>query len=212
MVNDISRPEAVISDLDGTLIDSRAAMTHAIRVGCAAVGRLLAAEQDLDWTVGPRIEDSLRTLVGPERMPAAREAYRAEYRRSGPELTRPMPDAREVLAALRAAGIPVAIATYKPTPLAELILGALGMRSLVDIVMGRALDGDERPKSALVRQALTALKLGSHQVLYVGDHDEDQSAAAHLGVAFCRYGPWTWPQIHTLLRGDQVQEGSPLRT
>lgn len=194
-------PEAVISDLDGTLIDSTRAMTHAIRHGCATVGIELDSRADLNWCVGPRIEDSLRKLVGSARIPAAREAFRAEYRRSAPVLTYCMPGVPTCINEMRLAGVRLAVCTYKPKPLAEMILRALGLHSLFEVVVGRGLHDDERTKAVLLEEALATLAVDVADAAYVGDHDEDENAAKQVGIVFFRFGQLQWDEISSILLG-----------
>ena len=195
-------PAAVICDLDGTLIDSAPAMAHAVRFGCAAAGTPLAPSLNLAWCVGPRIEDSLRALVGDELMPLARHAFRDEYRRTAASLTSTMPGARGALGRLRAAGVPLAVATYKTGALASMILHATDLAGLFDTVRARRHDvEDERPKADLLAEALNVLGTGPEDALYVGDHDEDETAAAAVGVSFLRYPDLDWREIETVVVG-----------
>lgn len=199
------RPAVVVCDLDGTLVDSTAAMSHSVRVGCRAVGVCLDPQADLGWCVGPRIEDSLRQLVGSDRMLEAREAFRKEYRCSGPSLTQVMPGARAALGHMGAAGLRLGVATYKPEPLATMILQALELAPLFATIRGRRIDvEDERPKAAVLADALAALGAGPAEVLYIGDHDEDEVAAATVGVEFIRYGPVDWRTIATAVLGFEA--------
>ena len=189
-------PVAVVCDLDGTLVDSTAAMSHALRVGCAAVGVELAPGADLAWCVGPRIEESLRALVGSGRMIEARRAFRDEYRRSAPAMTPAMPSVRRALGRMKDAGVRLGVATYKPEPLAQVILDATRLFPFFSVLRGRRLDvEDERPKAAILADAIGALGATPAECVYVGDHAEDASAAQSVGTAFLLYGPLDWSGI-----------------
>jgi phosphoglycolate phosphatase len=192
--------QAIVSDLDGTIIDSRRAIGSAIQAACMAVDVSIAKDADLDWAIGPRIEQSLARLVGKEQMRDARAAFRDEYRRTSPQLTELMPGAREALQMLRSRGCRLAVATYKPKVLAEMILKALGLRDLFEVVAGRFYEvEDMRSKSLIVDSAVKQLGVTRRDVVYVGDHTEDLLAARDLGLFFIRYGVHDWPGIVRVL-------------
>jgi hypothetical protein len=51
---------------------------------------------------------------------------------------------------------------------------------------------DPRTKTDLVRSAVAEL---GHDAIYTGDHDNDEQAAAALGLTFLRYPQTSWTAI-----------------
>jgi phosphoglycolate phosphatase len=188
--------DPVVCDLDGTLVDSGPAIVATIRQACAEVGAPVAEDRDLAFCVGPPLEETLPVLVGDAELARrAAAAYRAHYGAIVRQASAALPGAREALASLAQAGIPVAVATYKVMSLATATLEAAGLAGLVTAVVGRASPDDDRTKGELIRETLGLLVPHGGRPVYIGDHDDDEVAAAAAGVSFLRYGPLTWSDL-----------------
>jgi phosphoglycolate phosphatase-like HAD superfamily hydrolase len=87
----------------------------------------------------------------------------------------------------------VGVATIKPQALAELVLETIGLREHVDVVHGRTDDMDPRTKTDLLRSAFDDLP--GPAPLFVGDHDNDEEAAAALGMPFLRFPQASWDDV-----------------
>jgi len=58
----------LLFDLDGTLTDPKEGITASIRFAMQGLGMPLGAEVDLDWCIGPPLQQSFAKLLGlPER-------------------------------------------------------------------------------------------------------------------------------------------------
>jgi phosphoglycolate phosphatase len=187
---------AVVCDLDGTLVDSAPAIVDALRAACEAVGQPVPASADLTFGVGPPLEETLETLLGSaDLIPAAVAAFRAHYRANLAAATAVMPGAERALTRFRTAGLALAVATYKSTELADAVLRATGLRSHFGTIIGRAPDGDTRPKSELVLHAMRGMGARPQETVYVGDHPDDEVAARIAGTRFIRFGPMDWAAV-----------------
>jgi pseudouridine-5'-monophosphatase len=113
---------AVVFDMDGVLLDTEGLYTEATQ---QIVGRF---GKRFDWSVkahmiGRPARDSARYLVETLGLPIAPEDYlreREELFRTLMPTAQALPGARELTAALRAAGVPMAVATSSARPLYEL--------------------------------------------------------------------------------------------
>ena len=105
---------------------------------------------------------------------------------------------------LHDAGIRVGVATIKPQYAAEKVIESVGLQGCIDVVHGRTDDLDPRTKTDLLRAAFD--ELPGPRPLYVGDHDNDELAAAELGIPFARYPDHSWEQIRAA-----VLDASPAR-
>lgn len=180
-------------DLDGTLTDSYPGIAASARVAFAALGLPVPDDQALRRFVGPPLPSSFALFgVPPERVPEAVEAYRGYFREQGMWQNSVYDGVPEQLAALRAAGVRLAVATSKPEVFARPIGERYGLTGHlaggVDGVFGAPLDDVPSTKADVIAAALAALT-PTGPVVMVGDRSHDAvGAAAHglpcLGVAW----------------------------
>lgn len=169
---------AVLFDLDGVLIDSRAPIAACTNAALAAHGLPPRPEQEIHAVIGPPLHATFASMFGEERAPALVATYREIYRRRAAAETPVVDGIPELLEAL--AGRPLAVATSKPQAIAEPLLAALGLRSHFAAVCGPPLDSDV-PKADIVAQALAAL--GVSAATMVGDTAYDVAGARANGIA-----------------------------
>lgn len=174
------RADAVLLDLDGTLSASGPQIVAGIATALAAVGAEPMDAARLQGFLGPPLLDTFAALPGfdAERAAAAVTAYRAAY---VPEDAPLFEGALQTLRVLRAAGLPLALATSKPQPYADRVVDASGLRPLLDVVVGWDPEAGRRTKGDCVGEALRAL---AHPVaaVMVGDRIHDVDGAAEHGV------------------------------
>jgi phosphoglycolate phosphatase len=183
----------LLSDLDGTIADTAPAIFESLRVTCAAIGLELTTEREMSWALGPPLHWCLTELgVTENRMREAITVFeRTHLERI--DLVAPMPGADVVLRELAEQGIPIGVATIKPQAMADLVLEKIGLRDCVVTVHGRTDDLDPRTKTDLLRELRGELAMA--EALYVGDHDNDELAAAELSIPFLRYPDNSWNVI-----------------
>ncbi len=182
--------EAVVFDLDGTLIDS------APDVG-AAVNRLLESRgrRGLDG-------DELRTMIGfgantmlerafaatgeslaADRVEEAVAGYRDFYMGHLTDLTTVYPGVRETLHALAGDGVVMGICSNKPHGLVRRVLEALAMDRFFKALTG----GDNvphcKPDGRHVHLTLEMMGAGGKPAAMVGDSETDMAAGRNAGVA-----------------------------
>lgn len=105
--------------------------------------------------------------------------------------TRPAPGTAELVEALHARGVPLAVATSAPVALARRVLAGLGLLACFTEVAGRGVDGVYAGKDAVVGEALLGLGITTAEpgTPMLGDSPADlYAAAAHdlvpVGVAW----------------------------
>jgi phosphoglycolate phosphatase len=175
-------PRAVLFDLDGVLLDSRAAIVNCIQHGLRENGAPVPPAAELERFIGPPLIDAFAELAGPELVGACLAAYRERYVWSSLEETTVVPGAADALAEI-AAAVPVAVATTKPRAFAEPLCERLGLAPSLRAVVGPELDAPEEVKTTTVRRALAALghAPGADTPL-VGDRSHDAEAARANGI------------------------------
>lgn len=181
----------VLLDLDGTLTDSAPGIVASARVAYAALGLPVPDDATLRTFVGPPLVGSFRAHgVAEDRIAEAITAYRAEFAARGMWDNSVFDGIPEALAALRAAGMRLLVATSKPTVYAVPIMKRFGLAAAVDGVFGAPPDLVTSDKASVIAEALGSLPaVDPRRTLMVGDREHDvQGARAHgidtLGAAW----------------------------
>lgn len=174
---------AILFDLDGTLIDTRALYMECYRIAVEPyLGRGLSREEI--QRMKPRSELAfLRAVAGEAALEACARDFHAHYERLyathfGGIYDGVLPVLRE----LRERGFPLGIVTGKSrrswaATLARDELGDFDVLVFEDDV------GDPKPHPEGIHAAASALGLGAHATLYVGDTMGDVQAALAAGAA-----------------------------
>jgi phosphoglycolate phosphatase len=183
----------LLSDLDGTIADTAPVIFASLRATCSGLGIDLTPDMELSWSLGPPLHWCLAELgVAPELIPDAITLFEKAHDERM-DMIVPMPGADAVIRELRDAGVRIGVATIKPQWAAEKVVASIGLAGCIDVIHGRTDDLDPSTKTDLLRLAHAELP-GPHP-LYVGDHDNDELAAAELGIPFVRYPDHSWEQI-----------------
>ncbi|WP_127126214.1 HAD hydrolase-like protein [Georgenia sp. SYP-B2076] len=180
------RPTAVLFDLDGTITDSGGAVTRSIAEALAHFGYPEQTQEELLRFVGPPTRIGFREFAGvaPEQLDEVIAWYRAAY------LTRMLdvnlyPGVPELVRALHAAGVPLAIATSKMRHLAVEILEHDGLAQYFTVICGATRDESRSAKADIVEDALTGLREAGVDVsgaVMIGDRHHDVDGATTHGV------------------------------
>jgi phosphoglycolate phosphatase len=176
-------PEAVLFDLDGVLLDSRAAIANCIEHALRVHGLPVPPVAQLQGYIGPPLLNAFAELGGTDRAHALMATYRERYVTSSLAETTVVPGMPEVLAAV-AARVPVAVATTKPHAYAEPLCSHLGLAPHLRAIVGPELDAPDEVKTVTIVRALAALGLEpGADVPMVGDRRHDAEAAHANGLS-----------------------------
>ncbi|GIF96618.1 HAD family hydrolase [Catellatospora citrea] len=178
---------AILFDVDGTLVDTPAAMTTVLRTVVAEHGRT-AADDRLRATVGRPLAASLAGLLElPTDHPAvvqaadrARELFTQTVIPSAPRLV--FPGVPELLAALRERGHPLAVVTSKVRPSAIELLDAAGLLDAFDTLACHGMTERGKPYPDLALLAAAALDTPPADCVVVGDAVDDVRMANAAGM------------------------------
>lgn len=181
---------AVIFDLDGTLVDS-APDIH------AAINRLLAEEGqaalDID-TITSFVGDGLPKLVERVMRHLSMDLGQFDllvakalniYETTPADLSQLYPGVLTALSALKETGVRMGVCTNKPHGPAVKLLAEKGLGRFFDTVIGGDSTPSRKPDPAPLRAAID--DLGALQVLYVGDSEIDAETALSAGVDFALF-------------------------
>lgn len=189
------RYTTVLFDLDGTLTDPAEGITNAVRYALTGVGRPVPPYKELLRFIGPPLLEAFRDFCGmsEEESLRALALFREFYTETGIHQNRLLPYARELLTALKDAGLTLILATSKPEVQAKTVLTDFGILDLFTVAAGSTLDQSRAKKEDVI---LYALGLAGNpkpaDCLMVGDRSYDVIGARACGIdalgVLCGYG------------------------
>ncbi len=194
----------LVFDLDGTLVDSYAAIAEALNAARAAFGLPALDEGRVRGLVGHGLEALLADQLGPERVAEGVRTFRERYERVGVARTTALAGVPAGLHALACHGYRMAVATNKPARFAEPILAALGLARYFLHVAGPDVVGVTKPDPAVVSACLRALELAPADAAYVGDMVLDVETADRAGLPVVLVCGGSSPEVELRATGRPV--------
>ena len=186
----MTKPKAIIFDLDGTLIHSAPDLHAAANAMLTALGREPLDLQRIISFIGNGVEmlvERCLDATGGHDAALKRQAlemFLAFYNQNMTTLTRPYAGVISALEMFQGAGIPLGICTNKPTKPAREICDRLDLTRFFDVITG-AEDGQaKKPDPAPLLGCVTQLGVPPSQTLYVGDSAVDYHTARNADVPF----------------------------
>ncbi len=180
-----TRPEAVLFDLDGTIVDTMGFLFDAFRHAVAPFVSRLPSNAEVVATFGPAERECIArylkqaeqagtlTSTDPERVNQAVERFFRFYER-GHDQIRAFPGMIDLIQTLHRAGVPLGVFTGKGRRGAEYTLGELG---LWPGVLRCLVSSDDitrvKPDPEGVLKAVERLNVPAEATLFVGDAPAD---------------------------------------
>jgi phosphoglycolate phosphatase len=184
--------EAVLFDLDGTLLDTAADIAEALNRTLAELGFAPIAPSEVSRMIGrgsPMLIERAAALQSRKLDEAAKAAMLDRFfhhygylEESGEFKAVPYAGAAECLRALHAAGMRTAVVTNKQERFATGLLKALGLGVWVDRVVGGDSCPLRKPDPAPLLFACEQLGVAPARALMVGDSINDVQAARGAGI------------------------------
>ncbi len=180
--------DALLFDLDGTLVDSLPDLALAMNAILAEQGKAPLALAEVRLMVGDGVPKLVARGLAAAGLAVAPLLERAVLRFLDLYEGRPAahttiyPDVPEVLAALRVQGYRLAVCTNKPVEAANQVLKALGLAPLLDAVIGGGSTPALKPDPQPFLAALAALGAGPERGIMIGDSQADIEGAKRAGL------------------------------
>jgi pyrophosphatase PpaX len=177
----LRRLQAVLFDLDGTLIDT----VELIRVSFRYATRTVLGHELPDEVTMANVGQPLKQQfadMAPDHADELLRVYRAFNMEHHDELAKAYPGTLDVLAELRARGLPLGIVTSKGTEAAERGIDHFGLRPFMQVIVTADDVQLHKPDPHPLRFAATLLNVELGYCMYVGDSPHDMQAAVAGGA------------------------------
>ncbi len=187
--------QAIIFDLDGTLVDSAEDLRAALNNLMSDLGLRPIEANEIKGMIGDGVPKLVeRALVAAKGDPEQRDfllpRFLAIYQANPADLTRCYPGVLETLDALRRKDFRLAVVTNKPVLATKKILEAMSLAEFFPVVVGGDSMEKRKPDPAPLLEAARQLKIDASQILMVGDniHDVEAAHAAGMRCVAVSYG------------------------
>jgi phosphoglycolate phosphatase len=189
---DLPHIQALIFDLDGTLIDSERDLVEATNATLRHLGRPELPPAIVSGYIGHGAPKLVAGALGPgtdaELLAAALQFFLGYYEDHKLIHTRAYPSVPEALELL--AYMPMAVLTNKPQRMSAEILEALGIAKYFRVIYGGDSFPARKPDPAGVHKILASFSVPAANALFIGDSEVDVQTARNAGTpcAIVNYG------------------------
>ena len=181
--------DLVIFDLDGTLIDSKLDLAHAVNATRAHMTMSPLEHERVYSYVGNGAPVLIRRALGEQatetEVQEALEFFLEYYRDHCLDYTTLYPGVKPALDRLRAAGKRLAVLTNKPVRMSRAILDGLGVGGHFFQVYGGNSFDFKKPNPIGVLALMREAGVSAGQTLMVGDSSVDIQTAVNAGIPSC---------------------------
>lgn len=189
--------DAIIFDLDGTLVDSASDMTAQLNT--------ILVERDLEpllvATASIFLGDGMRSfarralsLRGMNDMEKAIDTFISRYKRTDHQMTKPYAGVIETLSALREAGWQISVCTNKDESIAIDILRQTDLLRFMDMVCGGDTVSFKKPDPRHLSALAARANYAKPPKIMIGDNRNDFEAARGYGIPFA-FASWGYGSL-----------------
>ncbi len=179
----------LIFDLDGTLIDSKLDLAHAVNATRAHMGMDSLPHELIFSYVGNGAPTLIRRALGSGASEAMLEQaltfFLAYYRDHMLDYTTLYPGVTETLDTLLAAGKQMAVLTNKPVRMSKAIIDGLGLSKHFFQIYGGNSFEQKKPHPIGIETLMSEAGAGPEGTMMVGDSIVDVQTARNAGIRAC---------------------------
>ncbi len=172
---------ALLFDLDGVLVETYAVWHAVINAFARERGYPEVSDEAMQSSWGQGVDADARMFFAGISAAELEAFYNARFLDHLDGLS-VMPGASRVVAGIRSAGLPTAVVTNTPAPLAEALLRRAGVEP--DVLVGGTDVPRPKPAPDIVLRACELLGVPAGEAAVVGDSDFDRQAAKAAGARF----------------------------
>lgn len=174
---------AIVFDLDGTLVDSYAALAESVNYARREHGLDALPETAIRGFVGDGLDRLLqRAFENPDVPPSVVAAFEERYDAICCTESKVLGEVEDTIRSLRELDVLMAVCTNKPTGFSRKILDYLQLSMYFQGIVGPDLAGARKPDARHVQHALNMMGSTAAESLFVGDMPIDVQAARNSGM------------------------------
>jgi phosphoglycolate phosphatase len=179
----------LIFDLDGTLIDSKLDLAHAVNAARNCMGLGPISNELVYSYVGEGAPVLIRRALGPQAaqddVDRALQFFLEYYRAHQLDNTTLYPGVREALVRLKDSGARLSVLTNKPVRMSNEILAGLGVKDQFEYIYGGNSFEYKKPHPIGIETILRDTGSPRNETVMVGDSGVDIRTARNAGVLAC---------------------------
>ena len=160
--------EAVVFDLDGTLIDSTEAIIESFFHTFETVDIESSSRQAIYDSISMSLEKQFALFTDRDPVKLSR-VYREHYFETSPLNTTILPGVGETLVRLQSQGLRMAIATSKSHRGSEILLDHLQIADYFEFIVGADCVSHHKPHLEALELSMSRMKIDPDQMIYVAD-------------------------------------------
>jgi phosphoglycolate phosphatase len=181
------RFQAVLFDLDGTLLDTIEDLTDTMNAALAALDAPQRSIEECKQFVGDGLETYARRALPEDRrdeQTVARcvELARADYAERWAKKTRPYEGIEDLLGELHGRGMKLGVLSNKPNDFTREMVGHFFNAGDFDVIQGARPDVPKKPDPAAAIEIAKRFGIPAEKFLYVGDTDTDMKTGVGAGM------------------------------
>lgn len=179
--------QAILFDLDGTLLDTLADIANSTNAALAQFGFPSHPIDSYRCFIGNGMDCLIRRVLPKDShdnqtISKCLAAVKEQYSNRWAENTKPYPDIPELLSALEELGLPMAVLSNKPDDFTQITVEKLLPDCSFQIVRGLMPSVPPKPDPAAALQIAEQLKIPPSKFLYLGDTNTDMQTANSAGM------------------------------
>ncbi len=182
----------ILFDLDGTLSESARGIRYGLERTCEKFNISGIDFSDYTRYVGPPLIDTFKNLckLDPKLWDDAYTVYMGFYADKGIFMNRAYSGIKDVLKALKAKGVKLAVCSSKLEENAKKVVKIIGLDNCFDAICGANRDSSRKDKKDLIPYALKKLGGNRDEAVLIGDTYFDAKGAKQCNIDFiaCSYG------------------------
>ena len=203
--------DLLVFDLDGTLVDTRQDLAHAVNFALAHFGKDHFSHESIVGFVGDGIVKLIERALGEEGTPNVEEAlrlFRSYYGEHISDYSQPYHGVIDLLEALTHKK--KAVLTNKPHVFSEPLLRDLKMRDYFDVTIGGHNGYPLKPDPAALIEILQRFEVSPERAIMIGDSQNDVLAGQAASMHTCAVTYGFRPEEELLALNPTIVARSPI--